>query len=126
MYLLNLHFLQLGPSINSTKKPTMRIQSLVKTGNGSFILKLYANISVHNIKIYSVDGSFVQNHEGKLKHCEKFADCRVKIVRQRASLIRLKITEMSLYCFVFKQSRDHCHTCCTGPSRPYCLNFDWQ
>ena len=45
-----MYFLQLGPSINSTKKPTMRIQSLVKTGNGSFILKLYANISVHNIK----------------------------------------------------------------------------
>ena len=28
----------------------MRIQSLVKTANGSFILKLYANISVDNIK----------------------------------------------------------------------------
>ena len=59
------------------------------------------------IMIYAVDGSFVQNHEGKLKHCETFTDCRVKIVRQRASPIRLKITEMSLYFFVFKQSRDH-------------------
>ena len=45
-----MYFIQLGPSINSTKKPTMRIQSLVKTANGSFILKLYANISVDNIK----------------------------------------------------------------------------
>lgn len=45
-----MYFVQLGPSINSTKKPTMRIESLVKTANGSFILKLYANISVDNIK----------------------------------------------------------------------------
>ena len=45
--------------------------------------------------IYAVDGSFVQNHEGKLKDWEKFTDCRVKIIRQRASPIRLKITEMS-------------------------------
>ena len=50
--------------------------------------------------IYAVDGSFVQNHEGKLKDWEKFTDYRVKIDRQRASPTRLKVTEMSLYFFV--------------------------
>ena len=54
--------------------------------------------------IYAVDGSFVQNHEGKLKDWEKFTDCRVKIDREQVLFV-LK-SRKCLYIFLFvKQSR---------------------